>query len=126
MSVPINIIKVFPPPSLLPTSLSPLSESFIINTPKSDASHPSVMASLSGNLDDYDREETSDPPGWIFSATSKSSHRDRYHGVEERLSELEKEFQVLKKEVRVLRADKDRNEFFLIRSQLYTKLLSTI
>ena len=98
----VTLVKTFPP--------SPLSESLSIT-------QTALMASLSGNLDDYYITQST---GYI-TARAKESYQSRYRtsaGAEERLSVVENELRELKEKFA-------SSETLLRRSQMYTLLLSS-
>ena len=139
MSV-LEIKKTYPP--------SPLSDSVKINisdtTPESV--HGSLDKSLSGNLDDYNisklEPETLANDGRLIikaELESKKSYRDRYRTaakamvtLEERLLMVEETLQTLLKEkeytnsvVQTLQDEKEYTKSIMLRSQIYTQLLSS-
>ena len=140
MSV-LEIKKTYPP--------SPLSDSVKINisdtTPESI--HGSLDKSLSGNLDDYnisklEPETLANDGRLIIKAeleSKKSYYRDRYRTaakamvtLEERLLMVEETLQTLLKEkeytnsvVQTLQDEKEYTKSIMLRSQIYTQLLSS-
>jgi len=110
-----QITKTYPP--------SPLSD--IINTDQS------LEASLSGKLDDYIIRSTKE----MIYVEAKRPYQERYRTAaraEERLEQVEKELSRLgdkvlrqQEELQKLKNDKEYTEFILVRSQTYTRLLSS-
>lgn len=106
----LRLQKLFPP--------SPSSESFYIT----------LIASLSGNLDDYNlcfRNTGSGFSGTII-AEAKDSYQDRHRTAVKGLSAIKKELAELRDglaEVQIVKEKLENSEAILRRSQVYTSLL---
>lgn len=121
MSV-LEVIKTYPP--------SPLSDSVFTNIPhpSSTSIHKSLDESLSGNLDDYviSKPETlANGPGLIIKAKSKKSHQERYHIAAKATATLEERLLKVEETLQTLKTEKEYTDSVFLRSQIYTRLLSS-
>jgi hypothetical protein len=81
----------------------------------------SLIASLSGNLDEYDIQFT----GRSIIARAKKSYQDRYRTAAATAASLEKRLSVVEAVLARSEAARAHTETVLKRSQMYTSLLSS-